>query len=199
MRRLLIALGIAVWIGAAAFGYLKLVRYENAPGTPPSPLAQWPSASAIRRTSRPTLVMVVHPLCSCSRASLEELALILARAPGFADVHVLFFRPAGFTEDWARSDLWTAASAIPGVQVQIDDEAREAKFFHATTSGSVLLYDRDGRLLFTGGITPSRAHMGDNAGRTAIVALLTGARPEHTQSFVFGCSLLDARKDPREP
>ena len=36
--------------------------------------------------------------------------------------------------------------------------------FGAETSGQTLLYDRDGRLLFSGGTTGSRGHDGDNAG-----------------------------------
>jgi hypothetical protein len=196
VRRFLLFPAIAIWIGAAGFGYLKLVRYENAPGSPPSPLDRWPAASAIERSpTRAALVMVVHPLCSCTRASLEELALILARAPGLADAHVLFFKPAEFTDNWTQTDLWTAAAAIPGVHVRIDEKGQEAKLFRASTSGSVMLYDRDGRLLFTGGITSSRAHSGDNAGADAIVSLLAHGNAERKKTFVFGCSLLDARAD----
>ncbi|HEY6421580.1 MAG TPA: hypothetical protein VIX59_21490 [Candidatus Binataceae bacterium] len=35
-----------------------------------------------------------------------------------------------------------------------------------------MLYDRRGRLLFSGGITGARGHFGDNAGVSAIVALI---------------------------
>jgi hypothetical protein len=137
--------------------------------------------------------MILHPQCACCRAAVGELALILSQAEGRAAAHAMFFRPAGVAKEWLQNDLWRDASAIPDVEVRIDDQGKEARLFHATTSGSVVLYDRDGRLTFEGGITPSRSHSGDNAGRSAIVALLNGGRPERRRTFVFGCSLLDSR------
>jgi hypothetical protein len=52
-----------------------------------------------------------------------------------------------------------------------------------------MLYDVNGRLLFSGGITGSRGHAGDNAGRTAILALLHREASGRNDTFVFGCSL----------
>jgi len=72
-----------------------------------------------------------------------------------------------------------------------DDDGVEAARFGAATSGQVILYDRDGRLLFSGGITASRGHAGDNDGRDAIVSLLGGGRGTRHSSPVFGCSLLE--------
>ena len=63
--------------------------------------------------------------------------------------------------------------------------------FGAETSGYVLLYDTHGKLLFKGGITGSRGHAGDNAGESAIVALLEGEKPVLTRTKVYGCSLLN--------
>ncbi len=134
--------------------------------------------------------MVVHPQCSCSEASISELALLMTRVRGLADAHLLFFKPAGVSDAWTKTSLWSAASIIPGVHPRIDDLGREAKLFRAYTSGTVLLYDRGGKLMFNGGITSSRAHQGGNAGRSAIVALLTGQKPLSTRTFVFGCSIL---------
>ena len=58
--------------------------------------------------------------------------------------------------------------------------------------------------LFAGGITASRGHSGDNAGRSVLVALLHGAGPRpggpvarHT-SPVFGCPLTNALELRRE-
>jgi hypothetical protein len=53
-----------------------------------------------------------------------------------------------------------------------------------------LLYSPQGKLQFSGGITESRGHVGDNAGRAAVLAALTtDAPPEQTNAFVFGCAL----------
>jgi len=191
-----VLLGIILWLGATGFGFLKLVRFENTPGEASAAPARWPQSSEIRRNdSRPTLVMILHPQCACSRAAVGELARIMSSAEGRADAHALFFRPAGVANEWVQNHLWRDASAIPGVEVRIDDQGKEARLFHATTSGAVVLYDRGGRLIFEGGITASRSHSGDNAGRSAIVALLNGGQPERTRTFVFGCSLLDSRTE----
>jgi hypothetical protein len=190
-----VLLGIAAWIVGTGFGFRELVRFENAPGEPLAAPAQWPPSIEIRSSPlRPTLVMILHPQCSCSRASVGELALIAAQAHGHADFHVLFFRPAGVAKEWVENDLWRAATLIPGVALHIDEEGKIARQFHASTSGSVVLYDRNGKLIFEGGITASRSHSGDNAGRSAIVSLLTTGTAQRARTFVFGCSILDSRK-----
>ncbi len=53
-----------------------------------------------------------------------------------------------------------------------DDDGAEAKRFGAETSGQTLLYDERGTLAFSGGITGSRGHAGDNAGRASLLALI---------------------------
>jgi hypothetical protein len=192
-------MGVAAWIVATGLGFRELVRFENAPGEPVTAPIQWPPSIEIHRSQlRPTLVMILHPQCSCSHASVGELELIVAEAQGRADFHALFFKPAGVTKEWVENDLWRAAAAIPGVELHIDDEGKIARLFHASTSGSVVLYDRDGKLIFEGGITPSRSHSGDNAGRSAIVSLLLTGTAERGRTFVFGCSILDSRKPGEE-
>ena len=104
-------------------------------------------------------------------------------------------RPAGVPDGWEKTDLWRSAAAIPGVDVISDERGEEAQRFGALTSGQVLLFSTDGRLLFTGGITESRGHSGDNAGRSAIEALVLS--PDAASSLkpagtpVYGCSLFD--------
>jgi hypothetical protein len=90
-----------------------------------------------------------------------------------------------------RTDLWDSAQNIPGVTVLADRAGVEAGRFNGVTSGIAMLYDVDGRLLFSGGITDSRGHSGDNQGREAIVSLLTGDGNTQSVTPVFGCSLLD--------
>ena len=71
----------------------------------------------------------------------------------------------------------------------MDGDGREARLFQAVTSGQTILYDSHGRLLFSGGITASRGHSGDNAGRSAIVSLVNAEVPDRTETLVFGCPL----------
>jgi hypothetical protein len=87
--------------------------------------------------------------------------------------------------------LRRSAAEIPGVTVLSDVDGTEARKFGAETSGHTFLFDHLGRLLFSGGITQSRGHAGDNAGESAIVSLANTRTSSQTKTFVFGCSLLD--------
>jgi hypothetical protein len=133
--------------------------------------------------------MFAHPNCPCSRASVGELAIIMARSPEKLDAHVFFYFPNHETSAWARTDLWDSARSIPGVHVIEDPGGAFARRFGAFTSGQTLLYNASGRLVFNGGITAARGHSGDNNGRHAILAMLQGGTQEQSVTPVFGCSL----------
>jgi len=115
---------------------------------------------------------------------------LLARVPEQPAVHILFVRPEGMEPDWHESALWRQAREIPGSVLELDDGGRQAALFGAHTSGETLLYDRDGRLSFHGGITPARGHEGDNVGAERIVARLTGGSSDGPDGAVFGCALM---------
>ena len=135
--------------------------------------------------------MLAHPRCPCTRASVAELSVLMTRAEGRVDAHVLFVEPRGTQAGFARSALWDAAAAIPGVEVHLDPGGRTADLFGARTLGQVVLYAPDGHLLFAGGITSSRGHQGDNAGLDRVLSLLRGGNAERAESSVFGCGLFD--------
>jgi len=178
------------WVVAVAVGLTVLWDYENAPGIAAEPPAHWPAGSALRHIPGvPTLVMLVHPHCPCSRASLEELDRLMADLPSVLIAHVLFVKPPGVPADWEQTDLWRRAASIPGVSLTRDADGVEAQRFDAATSGQTVVYDGDDRLLFSGGITAARGHEGDNPGRTAILSLLTSTGGERRSTPVFGCSL----------
>jgi hypothetical protein len=191
-RRLVLFVFMALWIVVVGGGLSILWGYENTPGVAAVPPPIWPSDSQIQRSQDgDTLVMLVHPHCPCTRASIGELAAIMARCQGHLRAYVLFLKPPGFSDDWERTDLWQSVTGIPGVYAVVDDGGTEASRFHAATSGQIILYDADGRLLFSGGITASRGHSGDNAGRSAIVSLVNAGAADLTETSVFGCPLFD--------
>ena len=195
IRPILLAATV-LWLFAISAGLSVLWGYENAPGVGAKAPASWPVASHIQRaTDRATLVMLAHPHCPCTRASIGELALLMAQSQGRVTAYVLFLKPPGFSDEWEKTDLWQSAAIIPGVNVLIDDDGVEARRFHAATSGQTMLYDAGGRLLFSGGITGSRGHSGDNAGRSAIVSLLNTGAAERADTFVFGCQLFGTNSE----
>jgi hypothetical protein len=192
LRAGIAAVSATLWLVAIGVGLAMLWNYQNSSGAAGASPPQWPTNSRVEMaTGRATLVMVAHPHCPCTRASIGELALLMARCQGRVSAYVLFFRPASVVDGWEKTDLWASAGSIPGVTVLSDEDGVEARRFNAFTSGATMLYCSSGLLLFSGGITSSRGHSGDNEGRSAIVALVTGEAAEPKETPVFGCSLLD--------
>ncbi len=184
----------ALWMVAVVGTLLGMMAYSSAPGPAQAAPVTWPLESRLpRRPDRPLLVLFAHPRCPCTRASIEELARLMARFPGRIDAHVVFLRAEGTPVDWARTDLWRSAAAIPGVAVHQDEAGTEARRFHAATSGQTLVYDAGGHLGFQGGITLSRGHAGDNPGIDAISALILGAPAGSGSTPVFGCGLFETQ------
>lgn len=186
MRFVVAALAV-VWVAALAAGQLWLLRYQFTPERSGSTPAAWPRGSTIKPIEGHfTLLLFVHPLCPCTRATLEELRRTEARWAGKADVYVLLVLPPGAPAGWAR-----ATATVPtGAKQLTDVDGRQARCFGAKTSGLVLLYDPEGRLTFRGGITAGRGHQGDNPGLSALLARLTGEESGYQQYAVFGCPLL---------
>jgi len=193
----LLALACALWCTACAAGVGILWLYASTPGASGATPGDWPMDSALPPPApgHATLVLALHPRCPCSRATLGELAQIAAHTRDRLRMCVLMIRPSGMPEGWERTDLWTAAQSVPGVTVLADPDGREAARFGAETSGAAALYDEHGRLVFTGGITASRGHAGDNAGRDAIIALALGQPTETRRADVYGCPLFCQRAE----
>lgn len=188
------------WLVLVLAGSAWLWRHSLTPGAEAGAAPEvWP-AGLERNTAKPTLVMFAHPKCPCTRASVGELAVLMARCQGKVDARVVFYQPKEMPADWVRSDTWQSAAAIPGVTVQADEDGRMAEKFHAGTSGQVVLYGTDGRLLFSGGITEARGHSGDNDGRSALVELIEDGKAKHAvRTPVFGCSLQECALEEDAP
>jgi hypothetical protein len=192
----------AMWVISIACGLALLTRHQMTPGRAAAAATFWAAAEpAIHEThpleiasDRPTLLIFVHPDCPCSSASLEELARILALCPDKAAVHAIFFKQ-GDADAPARSVNWRRAQAIAGASVHLDHDGQLVRQFGVFTSGQVLMYTPGGRLVYSGGITDSRGHEGDNFGMDAVVQLLRD--PDRINSTmtpitapVFGCPIV---------
>jgi hypothetical protein len=174
----------------AGIGVALLWKYALTPGDELGALAQWPARSTLRlRTDIPTLVLFVHPRCPCSRTTIRELAAVLAKSPPAIEAQVVVYKPIDSGAEWEQTDLWRAAERIPGVTMVVDLDGVEAKRFSVTTSGHALLYDPQGRRLFSGGITAARGHQGQCEGQDAIVSLLSNGKQEVLNTPVYGCQL----------
>lgn len=196
-RLILLSCATAAWALALLVGLRWLWVFDATPGAPAHPAIAWPADTILDRdSSGATLVMTVHPRCACTAATIGELARVVARAPRLMRVYVLAVIPdAASCNDWQHTTLLARAGEIPGVRVVNDVGGVEARRFGAQTSGYSSLYSPDGQLLFSGGITSSRGHEGDNAGEDALIQAVSGLQPAQSQSPVFGCPLFaDAAK-----
>jgi hypothetical protein len=191
-----LALFFAGWLLVCGGGLyaLSAKSAENAPNaTAP---ATWPvSARVPNMTGRPMLVLFAHSRCACTRATIRELERLLARAKDKPDTWIVLAGPAGEGPISIRA----AAQSVAGAHV-IEDDGTEAARFGTKASGQVLIYGRDRRLAFNGGITPARGHEGDSRGADlALRALDPRVAPPSSVSSsasadVFGCGI--ATKEP---
>jgi hypothetical protein len=186
----------ACWLLSVCSGLLLFEIYKATPGSArqaPATYPLQPSQNALRTAGAPTLLLFAHPRCPCTRASLNELAVLLSKVDRPVRAEVLFMLPPGTSDDWTSTSLQQLARQIPGVTVKQDMAGALAKRFGAETSGHVVVYDPRGRLQFSGGITGSRGHEGDNASLDALQGILCGKEPPRSTK-VFGCPLASPPK-----
>ncbi|MGV3722962.1 MAG: RedB protein [Actinomycetota bacterium] len=191
--------GVLVWLVAIGAGMGMLWRHSITPGEAGQAPTGWPANSALRLAAgRYSLLMWCHPHCPCTRASLAELARLKALCGDRLAVTIVFEKPEGYAAEWVRGENWRLASAMPGCNVQVEDGGEAARF-GARTSGQTLIFDQDGRLRFSGGLTLGRGHLGENPGfEGARRLVLTGSAPLH-EAPVFGCALFTDGSEQRVP
>jgi hypothetical protein len=177
-------MAICAWLLCIGMAAVPMVRHQLTAGLA-TDAGRWPSATALRPfPTGITVVLAVHARCPCAWASLDELSQALTAAPDL-QAYVLVGTPPGTDPDEA---LARRARRLPRTQVVCDDGSA-AHAFGVSTSGHALAFDRLGGLRFSGGITGSRGHRGDNAGMAAVIALGRGAPPGHAATPVYGCPL----------
>jgi hypothetical protein len=186
---------VLAWLAICVGGLAMLWRYKTTPAADGSAAARWPAASGIARVpGTPTLIMLVHPRCPCSRASLSELNQVMNRDAG-ATATVVFVLPDGVDDAWGHGESWERAHDIPRTTVFVDRGGVEARRFGVAASGHTLLYDPAGALVFSGGVTGARGHEGNNAGRQELLAALAahggGRDGEPARTRVYGCALVE--------
>ena len=162
-----------VWASLLAAGFSLLAREEFTPVMAAAVLSTFPAHSVLALAPDvPTLIFFAHPRCPCTRASMHELVDLMASLPHKVAVTVVFALPAGVAPHWEQGELWQEAATIPGIHVTTDRDGEESRRFGVKGSGHVLLYQPSGQLVFSGGITSSRGHEGDNPGRAAVISLI---------------------------
>jgi len=184
-----LTLAALIWAGTVGAMYQSIRRFETTAGRGAEAPAAWPASSRIvPARDRWTLVMLIHPHCSCSRASLQELERIVEMSGPSLETYVLVYRPSEFRAGWENTDVVDAASRVQRAHVVMDTNGQEARRFGAFTSGQTFLFDRDGRRRFSGGITSLRGHAGVNRGSMDVVDIVRSKVPQGAHP-VFGCAI----------
>lgn len=178
-----------LWGALLIAANLLLFRYQGTAGEPALAPALWPTQSGMPLDShQATLLMFVHPSCECTESSLRELCRLLPQTRRPLAVYLVVSLAPGMDQEWITLSTLKTLQRSPGVHVVMDRGLLETDRFGVRTSGDVLLYSAQCRLLFSGGITPSRAHEGSARGqRLLLEAIQNGSAARQTQ--VFGCPL----------
>lgn len=189
---------VMAWLSLVVLGLSAIAFSKSAPGERAGPPAHWPTESSLSHSStRNTVVMFLHAGCPCSRASLTEVgaALSESNAGEHTDVVFVFFELADAGIEPSQTQLWQSALRIPNATAVVDVGDRERARFDARTSGTTLVYGPGGGLRFSGGVTGSRGHAGDNAGRQGVAEALRGSTTQREEHAVFGCDLREPSND----
>src|SRR5687767_2396114 len=84
---------VMLWLACAVGGLFLVWAYDNGAGVPANADSEWPVNTSLEpATDRPTLVLLAHPQCTCTRATLGELAEALARAQSLPKTYVVFLK-----------------------------------------------------------------------------------------------------------
>ncbi len=128
--------------------------------------------------------MFVHPECTCTLASLEQLRRLEALTGNGIAADIVLWHPS---VSHNQRD-WTAESG--GAKIFNDQSGQEARPFGAKTSGQTLIYDEAGQLAYAGGLTVFRAEPGGDPLLQQILRGI-GAPNQKTalEKAVFGCPI----------
>src|SRR5687768_16493154 len=114
-RRVFWMFACVAWSAAVVVGLGTMWSYENRRGV--SAAAPERRAAETSASSKPLLVVLAHPRCPCTGASIDELAELMSRASGKLHARVYFYQPKQADVSWSRTALWKRAEKIPGVEV----------------------------------------------------------------------------------
>jgi hypothetical protein len=177
-----------LWLGLILSWSSFLTGHQFRPGDASTFKQDWPQASRLHPSPDTlTVVLFAHPECPCLSATLTETERLqtLLREP--FRLFVVFEDDPAF--DLFRSRHFRRVSDWKNAMVVHDADNHEIALFGVQTSGQVLIFDKDRRLLFSGGITESRAHEGDNINLERAVAAGRSHASKVALTPVYGCSL----------
>ncbi len=174
-------LGGIAWACAIVFVMAGALVYDTKPGKQPVGEPGLRAADP----GRWTLLMVVHPDCPCTKASLRNLAAIVETTRLPLKVQIVAAMPQRY--DGPKSNL-TLARGIPKATVTVLDADVAIQRHGALTSGHLFVFDPDRRLVYSGGVTPARGAE-DATSSIRWFRALVEQRAVASSAPTYGCSL----------
>jgi len=185
-----------VWCGLAILVWSFLLKHTYRPMPTAAGVTSWPDETGVLKSNdtqdavgRFRIVVFVHPLCPCTRATLHKFDESLTRLPGDTAVSVVFVIAGLKMSDVIDSDNVAFARRLPGVEVRFDATGDESRRFGASVSGEVFAFNRQGCRVFHGGVTSGRGHEDASVGQRHLERLAAGFADEAYTGPVFGCAL----------
>ena len=160
--------------------------------------SQLPDELKSTQSPQPTLLLFCHPHCPCTMSTLRTLERLHPSFTVTPRLIIYTFCPGNQPENWIKSPLVKVAESLAGTQVVVDLDGEICRKFGVCTSGHALLYDKNGQLLFSGGITPGRGHEGDSLGSKLLKQRVNGESQDMKTFPVFGCLIIDPEETRRE-
>jgi len=187
-----------IWLLALAGGWCVMERYERTPGAQ-TRAPEWltgrmlpPGVLEAAPKGLPVLLVALHPQCTCSLATIHELRRILQQSRVPATIVLLMYTPGRLPEGWKQGARLNRAFEPLHPRVIEDTNGRWAAGLGARTSGEVMFYSSDGRLLFQGGITSERGQEGASAGGDMLERTMQSQERTARTPPIFGCALFAA-------
>lgn len=181
---------IVLWLGLIVTGLSGINLYTASPGQSDEAVLSWPTASQIEANKDTSqLLAFERPHFPCSRAAEREPERILALAPKDQTTFVVF-SDLDANPSWHESELGNRAEQLASVHIDLDGQ--EVHRFGGQTSGHDLLFDGEGKCLFSGDETARRRHEGDGPSKLAWIdaRLEIGIANSKGRTYaVIGCSL----------
>ena len=176
---------------AVALGWYQLFTFSSTPGAQLTAPAHWPReiSSPSLSSHAPLLLVFVHPQCSCTQATLQQLGQILSSTRTTIQIALVVYRSQAVNPETSYVTFEPAKFLQTPARIVPDPNGRLARRFGAATSGEIVLYAAGGQLLFQGGITPMRSQAGPSLGADALRNALTTGRTQIRAASVFGCPI----------
>lgn len=187
---------VAIWLTAMVLCTAALTAYDLTPnfnGALFSTIADV-DVRADHTSAEPTIHFALHPHCPCTRVSLIELGRVIGASRHPVQIKFWVYLPSGKPESWAGGRSVQIVKAFPNSQLIFDIDGRKASDLGITTSGGIVVFDREGNLAFSGGVQTSRGMAEASLGSKALQEIIAGRELETTiRTPVYGCSLISPR------